>query len=399
MRTFMGYRRSNGTVGTRNYVVVMPTVNCINDTVYQMCQQVPGTIPLLSSLICTHYSGDKAKAERAMRGILRNPNIYAAVILGVGDCEPYSSEALAADVAETGKPVLSMAFKDYEDFDELMNKGVEFLKARYAETLEMKREPCPLSELAMMTKCGGSGAISVLSNNAAVGRAVDMLIDEGGTAMFSETAELLGVDKMIAARCATPELGQKMIGMVDRLKAEIDHFGVDIIGSEPVPGNIKNGLSTIEEKSIGSTAKSGTHKIIGVLEYAEPMTAGHGLYFMDCDSSGEAVYSGGMAAGAQLGIHSLSGGIPGRLRSLVATSSGMQVLPTVKVLGSNEFPDLAKYFDVYTGDVLAGTMSIDQAGEMLFEKIIKIASGDQTYTEGYCKYYAPINFFRNGLLL
>lgn len=400
MKTFRGYRRPNGTVGTRNHIAVLPTVNCVNDTAYQMCQQVPGTIPLLSSLSCTHFSGDKEKAERAMKGILKNPNIYAAVIIGVGDCEPCSADALAKTVIEeTGKQVLPLSFKNSSDFDSFMMRGVEFLNARSAEIQEIKRTDCPLSDLTVITKCGGSGAVSVLSNNAAVGRAVDLLTDEGGTAIFSETAELLGVEKTMAARCATPALQKNLLGIVERLKAEIDRYGVDIMGSEPVPANVKNGLSTIEEKSLGSVAKSGTREIIGVLEYADFPDNGSGLYFMDCDSSGEAVYSGGMAAGAQVGVFSLSGGIPGRLRSMAASGSGLQALPTVKVLGSNNPPDLSQYFDICTEEILEGTKSIEEAGEELLETIIKVASGEKTYTENYCRYFAPINYFRSGLLL
>lgn len=399
MRTFMGYRRSNGTVGTRNYVVVLPTVNCVNDTAYQMCLQVPGTFPLLSSLACAFAANDKIKAERVMKGILKNPNVYAAVIVGVDDCEPCSAEYLAAAASDTGKKILPLSLRDYSDFDTLMKRGVDFLKARYAETQSMKREECPLSDIAIITKCGGSGAISILSNNAAVGQAVDMLVDEGGSAIFAETAELLGIDKIIAARCATPELGKRLIGIVDRLKADIDHFGIDIMGSEPVPGNVKAGLSTIEEKSIGSVAKSGSRRIIGIQDFAEPLNSGHGLYFMDSDSPGEAVYCGGAAAGANLGVFSFPGGIPGRARSMVASVSGLQILPTVKVLGSNEYPEQAKDADVYTGDVLSGTISINEAGERLFERIIKVASGEKTFTEKYAKYYGPLNYFRNNLVL
>ncbi len=397
--TFMGYRRPDGSVGVRNHVVALPTANCVDDAVFEMCARVPGTIPLCHNLACTHFIGDKEKARRAMVGILKNPNVYAALIVGIGNCDPYMPAELAAAVASTGKPVFTLEFKDYEDTDELLERGTKFLRDRFAEAEVMEREPCDVGSLTIASKCAGSGTLSVLSNNAVVGKASDILVSYGGKAIFSETAELLGVDKIVAARAVAPEIGKKLVSFVDRLKDEIARSGVDIIGSEPAPGNIVRGLSTIEEKALGSIAKSGTTPIVGALEYAEPADNGPGVYFMDADAVGQAVYSGAMAAGAQIAIFSNTGGIPARMRTLEAGVTGMPGLPIIKILGSNDDPRTAKYFDIYVGEIIDGTMSIDEGGEKMFETILRIASGEKTYAETNFRYYTPVDFYRNGLLL
>lgn len=398
MRTFMGYRRPNGSIGTRNFVVAVPTVNSANDAAYRMCMEVPGTFPLLSDLDSTFSPSDKLKAERVMNGILRNPNVYAAVIVGTADCDPCSAEQLAAAAADAGKPVLPLSIRDYSDFDEMMIKGINFLKSRYYDTHYMKREEAPLSELTLVTKSGGSGSISALSNNAAVGRAVDMLINEGGSAIFCETAELLGIEKVIASRCATAESAKKLIGFVNRLKNDIEHFDIDIVGRSFVHDNIESGLSTLEEKSAAFAAMSGSGTIIGVSEFAEPLKYGKGLYFMDTSTREETVYCAGAAAGANLGVYSFPGGESSSSTSMLAGISGLRILPTVKVLGSGERTKDAKYGDVYTGDILTGAESVDEAGENLFERLIRTASGEKTYTEKHTRYYGPLKYFRNGLI-
>lgn len=394
---FMGYLRPDGQVGVRNYVAVLPAVNCMNDAAYKLAGET-GAVALCHSFTCVNAGDDREKARRGMLGLAKNPNIAAVLILGVG-CEPYRAAYLASEVKKTGKPVLSLSISDYADYDEFMRRGQEFLKKSIEAASSEQRVPCDISKLVVGSKCGGSGSISIISNNAALGRAFDMLIDRGASCIFSETAELLGAEKVLARRGVTPEVSQKLLDCVERLKADIVRTGVNLLGAEPTGGNIQSGLTTIEEKSLGAIAKSGTSPLVDVLEFAQERTKGSGLYYMDCESSADPVYVGAMGAGSQLGIFSIASGHATRFHAMPSCSSGIFVYPAIKVLGSSDDADQKDYFDCYVGGILTGGESLSEAGERLFNIILQTASGEKTYTEKNNKYYATISFNRTSLIM
>ena len=394
---FNGFRRPDGTAGARNYVVIIPAINCANDPAFQLAQSVPGVIPLCHTYMCPYEKRDRDKAVRTLIGIGKNPNVYAVLVLGLG-CEPVAGEEIADEIAKSGKPVLSLSVAKI-GYDAVMEQGKVFLTQCMKEAAELKREPCDVSDIIFGIKCGGSGALSIISNNSAVGRAADILVAEGGTVIFSETPEILGMEQMLASRAASEEVAQKILNCANRLKDQISYHGVDLLGSEPNKGNMASGLSTIEEKSLGAIAKGGTTPLVGFLEYGEAPKL-KGLHFMDCESAGDPVYVGEAAAGAQLSALSLAGGMPAYIRGLASCGgAGLQTLPVFKVLGSNECPSEEKFFDVCVGSIIDGTESIDEAGERVFRKLLAVVSGEATVTEGLNKYYAPIAFYRNGLIV
>lgn len=394
--TFNGYVRADGTVGSRNLVAVLPSINCLNDAAYQLACGLPGAVALCHSFICAYDANDRQKAFRALCGLGKNANFAAALIIGTG-CEPFPAEEFAGEISRSGKPVLALSL-EHKSYEQLMDEGKAFLKAQLAAAALLEREPCELSRLCFGIKCGGSGALSLLANNPAVGFAADMLVQAGGKVIFSETSELLGVEKAVLARAANAQVAAKFNACMSKLKQNMLYHKVDLMGAEPNKGNILSGLTTIEEKSLGALSKSGSSILQDVLAFGEaPQKSG--LFFMDCESAGDAVYIGAAAAGAQLGVMSLAGGMPAKIRALASSGSVFPFFPVIKVLGSAEHPEEEKYFDVCVGSIVKGSESIESAGQRIFERIIRTASGEASYTEGSALYCPLIPLNRSGLIV
>lgn len=198
-----------------------------------------------------------------------------------------------------------------------------------------------------------------------------------------------------------PNVGGALIiglGCVKHMMDEIERYGVDILGSEPTQGNIKNGLTTIEEKSLGAILKGGTTSLVDVLEYGQKPDK-TGLYFMDGTTQASQLFLGMFAAGAQIQIFSYAGGLPARIRGLPSYPPGLSTLPILKVLGSCADADEKEHFDVYAGGVLTAEESIDQVGQRIFDTILAVASGELCYTEKKRRYTEMLQVYADGLLM
>lgn len=394
---FAGYLRPDGSVGVRNFVAVLPTIGCANELAHTIAEQVPGVIPLLHNHACIRVGKDAQRARKTLIGIGKNPNIHSLLIVGLG-CEPIPASELCEEIAVTGKEVQYVEIERDNGYDAAVKKGVEILKQLLEKASLEKRTECDVSKLKIGIKCGGSGAVSAIASNPSVGRAADLLVENGGTVMFTETAEIIGAEHVFAARGKTPQVQQKVLDTVQRMKDEIARCGVDILGSEPTKGNIANGLTTIEEKSLGAIIKGGTTPVIDVLEYAQE-PAGSGLYFMDGTTQASQLFLGMFAAGAQIQIFSFGGGTPSRIRGLPSYPCGLKTLPVIKVLGSCDDENEIQYFDIYAGNILKGTESIQDVGQKIFEKILQVAQGEITITEGTSKYSEMLQVYADGLLM
>lgn len=240
-----------------------------------------------------------------------------------------------------------------------------------------------MSDLVLGIKCGGSDATSAVAGNPAIGEAVDRLIEAGGTAIFSETTELIGAEHLLMARAATPRVRSEIQRVVSRVEDSILATGVDPRGTQPTPGNIAGGLTTLEEKSLGGVIKTGTRSISGVFPWgARP--AGKGLHLMDCPANVPQLLLGWAAAGAQLLAFSVGGGLPARIPSLIGTNvGGLPLLPVIKLLSNPRDRDVVAYFDVNASTVLEGHESLDEVARSLWDRLIATASGRHTYLEDY----------------
>ncbi len=235
------------------------------------------------------------------------------------------------------------------------------------------REEFDISELVLGLECGGSDPTSGIASNPSVGKASNLLIDAGGSSILSETTELIGAEHLVAARCVTQELADKLVYMVKRVEEKSIGYGVDLRGTQPTPGNIEGGLTTIEEKSLGCIYKAGDKPVVGVLEYSEPVDPeNHGLYFMDTPGEDIDSITGMVAGGAQIVVFTTGRGTP----------TGCPIAPVIKVTGNTgTFEKMPDNIDINAGKVITEGASLDEIGREIFEMMIRVANGDLTKAE------------------
>jgi len=293
-------------------------------------------------------------------------------VVGVG-CESVSASDITEGIANSRKPFDLVTIETSGGFQQAVNKGVLSLRHMSELASQMARKSFDIGKLTIGVKCGGSSTLSGLAGNAAIGWALDHLISNNGRAIFTETTEIIGAEHVLAKRAINSQVSQRLLAFVGRTEALIKSCGVDIRGTQPTPANISNGLTTIEEKSLGAIVKAGTTPLQGVLEYAE-RPQGKGLYFMDCSAWTSHLFVGLAAAGAQISVFSLGGGLAGRFRT-VPGAVWVPVIPTLKVVSDPELKTEKEYIDILAGSIIEGDETVEQVGKHLFEEFIKVASG------------------------
>ena len=288
-----GYRRPDGRVGIRNHVVIIPVDDLSNAAAESVARAIPGTLALPHPYGRLQFGADLELFFRTMIGTGASPNVAAAVVIGI---EPTWTERIASGIAETGKPVASFSIERHGDL-----RVLEMAARRAAELLqdasEISRVPVERGELVMSIKCGESDTTSGLGANPATSQAVDRHIAAGGTVIFGETTELTGGEHLIAARCATDEVRQRFQAFYDDYIAMVERSGANLLGSQPTQGNIRGGLSTIEEKALGNIEKTGTTPVVDALAPGERPTVA-GLNFMDTSCAAAEFITLTAAAGA-----------------------------------------------------------------------------------------------------
>lgn len=370
MNHMMGYRRPNGDVGIRNHLLIIPTVICANQVCTRINQMVPDTVAIPHQHGCSQIGADKDRTFDVLAGTGRNPNVGGVIIISLG-CEVVDPHALADAIRPTGKPVEVFDIQSVGGSVKAIQHGVEIARKMRAQLDEMKPEPVPFSELIIGVKCGGSDATSGLASNPALGAAADSLIQQGGGVVIGETTEIIGAEHVLASRCAAPDISEKLYHIVDRFEKEVERMGADMRGGNPSPGNIAGGLTTIEEKSLGCISKCGTAPIKGVIEYAEDIPK-HGLYFMDSPGNDIECVSGMAAGGAHLVCFTTGRGTP----------TGAAVIPVIKITGNKRmFERMSDNMDVDVSDMLEGTLSLEAAGQVVWEEIQAVANGKLTKAE------------------
>jgi len=396
---FSGYRRADGSVGARNYLAVIPTVNCMNEAAVRIAASRPGAVALPHVGRCAYLGADQTRLRDTLAGLGRNPNVGAALVVGLG-CEASTAESIAGQIAATGKPTELRTVEKEGDMGRLVEEATRTLSRLEPLVSAAKREKAPLSELTLAIKCGGSDTTSGLSSNIVAGLIADRLIDAGGTVVFTETAEVLGAEHLLAARAADPRVGERVVEMVAAKEQAIKAMGVDLRRCEPTPGNILGGLTTIEEKALGAIVKAGSWPLMGALEWGEK-PQGKGLYFMDGPSHTSEICAGEASAGAQIMIFSLGGGLPSMLPMTPAQSARFPIMPVMKLVGNPPgFAAKKDIVDTYVGSIIEGTESAEQAAERAFADLLDFLSGRrQTVCERYTDYSEPLNLYVTGPLV
>ncbi|CAM3561381.1 UxaA family hydrolase [Marinicrinis lubricantis] len=368
--TIQGYRRENGDIGIRNHLLIIPTVICANQVCNRITQMVAETVAIPHQHGCSQIGADVDRTFATLAGTGRNPNVGAVLIVSLG-CEVIDPYKLADDIRTTGKRVEVIDIQEVGGSVKAIQEGTKLAKEMRKQLDQAVTEAVSVSELRIGVKCGGSDATSGMASNPALGFASDELVREGGTVVISETTEIIGAEHVLAERCETEEVKQKLYHFVDRFEKEVQRMGADMRGGNPSPGNIAGGLSTIEEKSLGCISKCGTSPMVGAFEYAEPIP-GKGLYFMDSPGNDIECVSGMAASGVHLVCFTTGRGTP----------TGSAVIPVIKITG-NELAArrMADNMDVDVSQMLTGKLTVEEAGKMIWKEILEVADGKQTKAE------------------
>ena len=395
---FWGYSRPDGSVGVRNHVLILPATRNVNYICHRIALAVPGVTTFYTTGEYGRTGSDRKRLARFLTGIARNPNVANVLLIGMPHGYGYpefQTDALAAEIAKSGTRLEILNVDRCGGLEGTVVQGIRLARELVREATAMRREAAPLSKLTIGMKCGDSDATSGLAGNPALGRAVDRLIDAGGTALFSETLELIGAEQTLVQRAKTPEVAQRLLRLIADWEARAASIGEDIRTINPIPENIAAGITTLEEKSLGAVEKTGTRELSGVLDYCE-RPGEPGLWLMDAWMSSYSLLPSFAAAGAQIVLYQLGGNeLPPEDAPLSAVDPGL-VAALLTISGN---PRTAKaagdYLDVSTGGVLLGTETLDAAGEHILGEIVRAANGRATRGETM-RYPEPFEVFFEG---
>jgi len=370
-KTIWGFRRENGRVGVRNYVVILPLDDISNAACEAVAAHIQGTIALPHAYGRLQFGEDLELHFRTMIGTGANPNVAACIVIGI---EPDWTNKVVEGIAATGKPVAGFWIEGNGDIATVAaasRKAKEFV--HWAS--EKVREECALTEVWVAAKCGESDTTTGLASCPTVGNMYDKLVPLGLYGCFGETSELTGAEHLAAARAVSPEIADKFMKTWTAYQNDVieAHKTSDLSDSQPTKGNIAGGLTTIEEKALGNLEKIGKSvKYIDVLEPAEAPARGPGLYFMDTSSAAAECCTLQAAAGYAMHIFPTGQG----------NVIGNPIMPVIKVTGNPRTVRLMnEHIDVDVSGVVRRELTIDQAGDKLIEMIVSTANGRMTAAE------------------
>lgn len=369
---FLGYQRPDGRVGTRNHVLVVPTVICsavVAERVAASAAPVSVALPHLAG--CGQLGPDMRVTHETLAAYCAHPNVGAVLVIALG-CEQVVAQALAETARRHGKPAAIVAIQAEGGTVRTIEKASAIAQEMAGSLASQGRQWCPASDLILSVKCGGSDYTSGLASNPALGRVTDRLVDLGGSAVLGEIAEIMGAEHLLAARATKPETSARLIQIITRVEAEASALGLDIRGTQPSPGNIRGGLTTIEEKSLGATHKGGERAPLeDVVAYAAPITR-KGLTVMDTPGLDVESVTGMVGGGAQVAVFTTGLGTP----------TGNPIAPVIKITGNERTArQMHDNIDLDVSGIIVDTETLDAAADRLFAEVLEVASGRQTKAE------------------
>ncbi|WP_423358859.1 UxaA family hydrolase [Pseudomonas citronellolis] len=385
--SFLGIRRADGRVATRNYIGILTSVNCsatvaraiadhfrrdINPAALADYPNVDGVVALTHGVGCAVDPGGEALAmlRRTLGGYAIHPNFAAVLMIGLG-CETNQiPDLLAAQGLSSGEQLRTFTIQDSGGTAKTVASGIEQVKSLLPMANRVQREPVSARYLTVGLQCGGSDGYSGITANPALGNAVDRLVSAGGTAILSETPEIYGAEHLLTRRAASREVGEKLIARIRWWEAYCERMGAEL-NNNPSAGNKAGGLTTILEKSLGAVAKAGSSNLVDVYEYAEQVRA-HGLVFMDTPGYDPISATGQVAGGANLIAFTTGRG----------SAYGCAPSPSIKLATNSRLWERQEEdMDVNCGGIADGSTSIEERGEHIFRLMLRIASGERSKSE------------------
>lgn len=385
---FMGIRRDDGRVATRNYIGILTSVNCSATVARAIADHfrrdvrpealadfpnVDGVVALTHGLGCgIDMQGEGiAVLRRTLAGYAVHPNFASVLFVGLG-CETNQIDGVldAAGPAGSKLKLRSFTIQDSGGTRKTIERGIAMVNEMLADANRVQRVPVPASHLCVGLQCGGSDGYSGISANPALGAAVDRLVRHGGTAILSETPEIYGAEHLLTRRAASQAVGDKLLARIQWWQDYCTRNG-GALDNNPSAGNKAGGLTTILEKSLGAVAKGGTTNLVEVYEYAQPIDA-KGFVFMDSPGYDPVSATGQVASGANLICFTT-----GRGSAYGCAPSPSLKLATNTALWERQEDDI----DLNCGGVVDGTASIDELGEAIFRMMLDCASGTRSKSE------------------
>jgi len=380
--TFMGFRRPDGRVGTRNFVLIVPTSMCASHEATQISMMseflhysrekfpnVDGVVAIPHNKGCGCQDGSNLDVMmRTLSNYADHPNVGGVILIDLG-CEKtnltFVEKYLTSRDKPIEKPMFMIGIQDVGGTQSAIEIGLKEVEKMLPEVNKCERSEFPISELVLGVKCGSSDGFSGISANPSLGYASDMLVKSGGTVLLTEVPEFCGAEHILANRAKDATVGRKIYAMVDWYKEYASKFG-GVLGQNPSTGNKAGGLLNITIKSLGAIIKAGTTRIEDTLEYAETPKV-RGINLMQGPGYDQESTPGLVAAGATVVVFTTGNG----------TTIGNAIAPVLKLASNNRvFEKMSQDLDISAGNVIDGTESIAEVGERLFEYVRKTASGE-----------------------
>ncbi|HNR78684.1 MAG TPA: UxaA family hydrolase [Mesotoga infera] len=374
-KTIKGYIRKDGNVGFRNYVLVLPSVICSSKVAERIASSVPGCAVARHNQGCAQLGEDFHQTRRTLINTALNPNVAAVIVIGLG-CERVSPHELRDLIAQAGKPVELIMVQEVGN-GEAIRLGKEKAREFVIEASKIERQSVPLSALTIGVECGGSDFSSGLSANPVVGHVADLVWGNGGRVILSETTELVGAEHLLFERMSDDSQKERFTRMLERMINESRNNSRDMVDRENIPnnispGNVRGGLTTLEEKSLGAMIKGGKVPIVGVKEYGECIERAPGLYLMDSPGYDVESVTGMVAGGASIILFTTGQGTP----------TGNPIAPVIKITGNRDTAvKMRDSIDFDCSAVISGGETIETSGERLFDLLIDVSNGAETKSE------------------
>lgn len=382
--TFNGHLRPDGRGATRNLIGVISTVNCSATTVRKVADHfaksdilkqfpnIDGVLPITHGFgCCIDWNGEGIKQlRRTIGGYIVHPNFAAVIVIGLG-CEANQMDAIfMTEHVKPGSRLVPLVMQEKGGTMKTADAAIKVIEGLLPEVNKTERQPLPLSHLTVALQCGGSDGYSLLTANPALGKAVDLLVAQGGSAILTETPEIYGAEMMLTSRAVTKEIGEKIVDIIHDWEgyAARENGSID---NNPTPGNKKGGITTILEKSLGAVAKSGSTPLQGVYRYAEPLDT-KGLLYMDGPGYDPMGATGQIACGATLLAFTTGRG----------SCFGSRVAPTIKLATNTPmYNRMVDDMDINCGHIIDGETTVARKGEEIFRRFITLASGEPSKSE------------------
>lgn len=390
-RTFKGYVRKNGEVGVRNEIWIVPTVGCVNGisdrlaTMLQYETKLEGIDAVHAwhhNYGCSQLSEDHENTRKVLRDIVLHPNAGAVLVVGLG-CENNQPDKFEELLGDYDKERIKFMVVQKVEGDEV-EEGMKILRSLYEIAKKDERTDCPLSELRIGLKCGGSDGFSGITGNPLVGEFSDYVVAQGGTSILTEVPEMFGAETILMNRCKTPELFSETVDLINNFKEYFLSHG-EPVGENPSPGNKAGGISTLEDKALGCTQKCGRAPVSGVLGYGDRLKV-KGLNLLSAPGNDLVAATALAASGCQIVLFTTGRGTP------FGT-----FIPTMKVsTNTNLYKNKPNWIDFNAGELVEGT-DMATLVKKFTDKIIAVASGEQTCNEK--NGYREISIFKNGVTL